>query len=151
MAHSLSNDLGKTWTYSASPFPGIHGGQREVLLRLQEGPIMFIGFANLPMTIVDSSNKTFTGKGLFAAVSYDECETWPIQRLITDDGKGREVETLDGELFIMSYDNAEPVGYVSARQSPVDGIIHVVTSRQHYQFNAKWLGTYPPPPPHQNF
>ena len=147
MAHSLSNDLGKSWTYSASPFPGIHGGQREVLLRLREGPIMFIGFANLPMPIVDSSNKTFTGMGLFAAVSYNEGETWPIRRLITDGGKGHIVETLDGQLFTMSYDTAEPIGYVSARQSPVDGLIHVVTSRQHYQFNAKWLGTYPPPPP----
>lgn len=147
MAHSLSNDLGKTWTHSASPFPGIHGGQRAILLGLHEGPIMFVGFANKPMPIVDSSNKTRDVTGLFAAISYDEGKTWPIQRLISDDGKGHTVETIDGKLFTMSYDNAEPLGYVSAQQSPVDGIIHVISSRQHYQFNAKWLGTDPPPPP----
>ena len=147
MAHSLSNDLGKSWTYSASPFPGIHGGQREILLRLREGQILFIGFANHPLPIVDSSNKTRSVVGLFAAISHDECETWSNRRLISDDGKGRTVETLDGQPFTMSYKSAEPLGYVSARQSPVDGLIHVITSRQHYQFNAKWLETYPPPPP----
>ena len=32
-----SNDMGKTWTYSASPFQPIAGSQRAVLMRLREG------------------------------------------------------------------------------------------------------------------
>ena len=27
-------------------------------------------------------------RGLYAALSYDEGETWPVRRLITDDGPG---------------------------------------------------------------
>ena len=38
--------MGKSWHITASPFPAVHGGQRHVVLRLAEGPILFIGFAN---------------------------------------------------------------------------------------------------------
>ena len=37
MPKSVSSDGGKTWHYSASQFPPVSGGQRCVLLRLQEG------------------------------------------------------------------------------------------------------------------
>jgi hypothetical protein len=29
----------------------------------------------------------------------------------------------------------------------VDGLIHLVTSRNHYMFNLAWLRAFPPPPP----
>jgi formylglycine-generating enzyme required for sulfatase activity len=41
MPKSTSTDMGNNWTYSASHFNGIGGGQRLVLLRLQEGPLFF--------------------------------------------------------------------------------------------------------------
>ncbi len=46
MPQSISSDMGKTWTYSASPFPEIGGGQRLALLRLKEGPIILISFTD---------------------------------------------------------------------------------------------------------
>ena len=146
MVRSLSTDMGRKWSYARSPFPGIHGGQREVLLRLNEGPIMMLGFANEPMPIIDVSNGTRHVTGLYAAISYDEGETWPNRRLLSDDGKGRKEECLDGKTFVMSYKTAEPNGYMSARQSK-DGLIHIISSRNYYRINAKWLSTRPPVPP----
>jgi formylglycine-generating enzyme required for sulfatase activity len=45
-AQSVSSTAGRTWTVTASQFPAVHGGQRHVVLRLSEGGILFIGFAN---------------------------------------------------------------------------------------------------------
>src|SRR5699024_4795156 len=48
MPMSVSDDMGKTWHYSASEFPPIDGGQRLVLMRLNEGPILLISFTEHP-------------------------------------------------------------------------------------------------------
>ena len=39
--------------------------------------------------------------------------------------------------------NAEPKGYLSVCQA-ADGLIHLISSRQHYAFNLAWLKTPPP-------
>ena len=101
MPRSLSSDGGKTWHYSASPFPPVSGGQRCLLLRLQEGPIFLASFTGdrrepTPMPMVDASGEERLGTGLFGALSYDDGETWEHTRLITDDGADRELETMDG-------------------------------------------------------
>ncbi len=137
MPKSLSKDMGKTWTYSVSEFPPIGGGQRLVLMRLKDGPIFFASFAKL-MTFRDASGKEFSGKGLFGSLSFDEGQTWPVKRLITDDGPARDVETTDGMRFKMSSESAEPRGYLSVCQS-ADGAIHLISSMQHYAFNLAWL------------
>lgn len=147
MPLSISKDRGKTWNYSASEFPPIDGGQRLVLRRLNEGPILLISFTNHPyrlkngikgMEFKDDNDKTFTGYGMFAALSFDEGKTWPIKKLITD-GKNR---FLDGGAwtgyFEMDATHAEPRGYLAALQTP-DNIIHLISSRLHYRFNLKWL------------
>jgi hypothetical protein len=143
MPKSLSSDMGKSWSYSPSPFPPISGGQRCVLLRLKEGPIFFASFAGerrdpKPMPILDASGKERLVAGLFGAVSFDEGETWPCLRLISDDGPGREVETMDGRPFTMGFSSAEPGGYLAVCQA-ADGVIHLISSRQHYAFNLAWL------------
>jgi len=143
MPMSVSEDMGKTWTYSASPFQPIASGQRLVLKRLKEGALFFASFCK-NMIIVDAAGSERLVTGLFGAVSLDEGETWPYKRLITDDGPGREIETMDGHLITMDAHHAEPVGYLSACQT-VDGVIHLLSSRQHYQFNLAWLMTPPPP------
>ena len=51
MPMSLSEDNGRTWTYSASEFPPIDGGQRLVLMRLQEGPVLLVSFTNHPFRL----------------------------------------------------------------------------------------------------
>lgn len=142
MPKSISADLGKTWVRTASDFQPISGGQRLVLLRLKEGPIFFAAFANR-MPITDASGKQRAISGLYAALSFDEGETWPMRRLVSDDGPGRQVAAMDGRPFTLSWENAEPAGYMSVCQT-ADGLIHLISSRQHYSFNLAWLKTPPP-------
>lgn len=145
MPMSRSVDQGKTWTYSASPFPPIGGGQRLVLMRLLEGPLLLVSFTNpdrakpreggLEFTRADGTR--FTGHGLFAAISDDGGKTWPVRKLITP-GSG----DFDGgawtRKFTAAPDNAEHAGYLASTQSP-DGTIHLISSRLHYRFNLAWL------------
>jgi hypothetical protein len=142
MPMSLSDDLGKTWTYRASPFPPIGGGQRLVLARLKEGPIFFASFAKNIM-ITDASGRQRPVSGLFAALSTDEGKSWQIKRLISDDGPPREFDGGGNTgKFTMSHQSAEPRGYLSFCQTP-DGVIHLISSKQHYAFNLTWLNTPP--------
>jgi len=146
MATSISDDFGKTYTYSPSPFPAIEGGQASVLLRLKEGPLMFASFADWGIEITDASGTKRMVRGLFAAVSTDEGKTWPHMRLVTDDySPPRPVESTNGGLFIMSAGNSEYQGYCNGCQS-ADGLIHIISSRQHFTFNLKWLMTPAPAP-----
>ena len=123
MPCSISYDGGYTWTYTATEFPPIGSGQRLVLKRLQEGPIMLCSFGE---------------NGLFVALSYDEGLTWPVKKLLTD-GKTR---VLDGGAwtgtFTMDATHAEPKGYLACTQTP-DGMIHLLSSRVHYRFNLPWI------------
>ena len=149
MPKSISEDSGETWSYSASEFPPIGGQQRLVLRRLKEGPLFFASFADRGTEITDASGARRMVRGLFAAVSQDNGQTWPWKRLITDDGPGRAVETTAGGIFTMSGRNGEYRGYLRACQG-ANGLIHLVSSQQHYTFNLKWLQTpapalrYPP-------
>ncbi|MHC4212742.1 MAG: hypothetical protein ACYSWP_05125, partial [Planctomycetota bacterium] len=120
-------------------------GQRAVLLRLKEGPILFVSFCKKMPITNDSGGKHYVS-GLYTAVSYDDAKTWPNKRLVTDDGPERDIETLNGELIKLSPHNSESVGYLAICQTP-DKIIHVLTSRQHYAFNLKWTETVPPAAP----
>ncbi len=150
MPKSISTDMGKTWTYSASPFQAIRSRQRAVLLRLREGPLLFISFCGAQtqpgkqdMMITDASGKQRPVSGIYAALSFDEGETWPTRRLISDDGPGREVETTDAGTFTMSASSAEPWGYMAICQGK-NGVVHLITSKNHYSFNLAWLKQAPP-------
>jgi len=146
MPMSVSDDLGQNWTYSASPFPPIGGGQRLAILRLQQGPILFCSFGR-EVRFCDATGNKQVGSGLFAALSTDEGKSWEVKRLITDDGRPR---TVDGGgntgPFTMSATSAEPRGYLSICQA-ANGVIHLISSKQHYAFNFAWLNTPPPAPP----
>ena len=146
MPRSLSTDMGKTWVYSASPFPPISSGQRLVLLRLREGPLFFASFAKrIPVT--DAAGNERPVAGLFAALSLDEGETWQVRRAIAPD-RETVVEGFDGRRRKIGPAAGEPNGYLSVCQAP-NGVIHLISSRLHYAFNLKWLLTPPPaaPPP----
>ncbi|MHC4623230.1 MAG: SUMF1/EgtB/PvdO family nonheme iron enzyme [Planctomycetota bacterium] len=145
MPMSISGDIGRTWDYSASEFPPVSWGQRAVLLRLKEGPLLFASFCN-KMMITNASGRQHEVSGLFATVSFDEGKSWPHKRLVTDDGPARQVGSLNGEPIIMSPHNTESVGYLAVCQTP-DGVIHLLTSRQHYALNLKWVMTLPPAAP----
>ena len=120
---SISHDRGRTWTYSLTDFPLIGSGQRQVLMRLQEGPILLA---------------TFGPSGVFVTISDDEGVTWSLPKLLTD-GVTR---VLDGGAFTgtftMDATHAEPKGYFAGTQTP-DGTIHLLSSRLHYRFNLAWV------------
>ena len=50
---------------------------------------------------------------------------------------------MDGKPFQLGRRSAEPGGYLSICQA-ANGLIHLITSRQHYTFNLKWLETPAP-------
>lgn len=148
MPMSISDDMGRNWKYSPSIFPPSGGGQRPLLLRLKEGPLLFVSFTGSRkekqyMSIIDASGTKRDVTGMFAALSYDEGKTWPKMRLVTHDGPDTKVETMDGRIFELGFSTAEPGGYNSICQA-TNGVIHLITSRQHYQFNLKWIETLPP-------
>ena len=145
MPISISGNMGKTWQYLPSDFQPVSWGQRPVLLRLKEGPLLFASFCK-KMMITNTSGKQHVVSGLFTAVSLDEGKTWPYCRLVTDDGPGRQIETMDGDPITMDAHNTESVGYLSICQT-ANGLIHLLTSRQHFAFNLKWLMTAPPAAP----
>lgn len=147
MPMSVSADGGKSWTYEASELPPIDGGQRLVLRRLNEGPLLLVSFTDHPLRtpekergllFPDRSGNSYRGYGMYAALSYDEGKTWPVKKLLTD-GVYR---FLNGgawtQFFEMDATHAEPRGYLAATQTP-DNWIHLVSSRLYYRFNLAWL------------
>ena len=107
-AQSVSHDYGRTWSVSPSPFPAVHGGQRHVVLRLQEGQLLFIGFANgneqcaaagddgcvKNVTVPTQWGNKRTVFGLFAALSSTEGEAWSHYKLISPvEGDGKPIPT----------------------------------------------------------
>jgi len=144
MPRSISCDMGKTWQAGPSPLPPVSDGQRLALMRLREGPLFLASFAN-SMKLTDASGSERIVSGLFGALSFDDGSSWPVKRLITDDGPGRKLDggAWTGE-FTMDQTHAEPKGYMSVCQS-ADGLINLISSALHYQFNVAWLKTPAPP------
>ncbi|MHC4753511.1 MAG: SUMF1/EgtB/PvdO family nonheme iron enzyme [Planctomycetota bacterium] len=149
MPISISTDGGKNYSYKPSEFAPIGGGQRLVLLQLKEGPLFFGSFAGNKggvgaIRVTDTTGKKRYIRGFFGALSYDGGKTWPYKRLISDDGPGRTIECTDGGAITMSAHSGEYRGYYSVCQSS-DGLIHLISSRNHYAFNIAWLKAAPGP------
>ncbi|MCY2991498.1 MAG: sialidase family protein [Planctomycetota bacterium] len=150
---SYSSDWGKTWTYAASDFPAISSVQRQVLMRLREGPLLLCSFTDQRrdwnqrkgLTFQAADGSQFTGYGLFAAISFDEGQTWPMRKVITPGGPERKALSIDRSEFTISATLAESGGYLAACQTR-DGRLQLITSKNHYVFNLAWLKQLPPPP-----
>ena len=159
LAQSVSHDQGRTWTYSPSPFPPIRAGQRLVLKRLREGPLLVVTFTDRVvkqgpfvlgmqrdrilgkdgLDLVDAAGKTRRVHGMFAALSFDDGKTWPVRKLITPGGPPHEYFGHGWtKKFTTDDTHAEPMGYLAAIQTP-DGRIQLITSGNHYEFNLAWL------------
>jgi formylglycine-generating enzyme required for sulfatase activity len=144
----LSSDGGKSFTSIASEFPPIGGGQRLALLKLRSDELFFASFTNEGgpgIFITDAAGNQREVKGVFAALSLDDGRTWPYKRLVTDDGPARTIECTDGGCITMSASKSEYRGYLAVCQS-LDGLVHLISSRNHFAFNLKWLMTKPPAP-----
>lgn len=150
MPISISGDPGETWSYKDSPFPPIGGGQRLVLKRLDEGPLLFVSFTSgnrrnpkaKGMTFTDQNGNEFTGHGMFAAVSFDDGQTWPVRKLLTP-GEGEFNGGAWTQQFTATPTRAEHAEYLAVAQTPV-GVIHLISSRLHYRFNLAWLAAGTP-------
>lgn len=157
---SISLDMGRTWSYSASEFPAISSSQRPALMKLREGVLLYCSFTDMVtkrdadvrvigsvkpqdrkgMLFRDSAGSEFVGYGLYAALSYNDGETWPVRKLMTPGGPSREQVSIDNSTFQLSGTNAEPKGYLALCQTR-DGLIHLISSKLHYSFNLAWLKT----------
>lgn len=145
MPQSISDDRGATWNYSASEFPPISSGQRLVLKRLNEGPILLVSFTDARIGHKDlrgmeftTESGSFTGYGMYAALSFDQGRSWPVKKLLAD---GRDRYLYGGAFtgyFRTDACHAEPKGYLAVTQSP-DDVIHLFSSALHYRFNLNWL------------
>lgn len=147
---SFSRDQGETWQLGESEFPAISTAQRQAMLRLREGPIVFFSYTDqsrdwkqrVGLKFKKADGKEFTGFGLFAAVSFDEGQTWPVRRLITPGGADHDLPSIDRSMFVCGDTMAERAGYLAAIQAR-DGRIHLVSSKNHYVMNLGWLKTLP--------
>ncbi len=142
MPQSVSSDMGKTWTAIKSVFPPLRGGQRPVLIRLKEGPLFFGSFAKDIRNPQPASRGERGTISLFGAVSFDEGKTWPVRRIITNGRPDHRQQTIDGGPIRMSPTSSEPQGYLSVCQS-AGGVIHLISSVNHYAFNLAWLQEAP--------
>ena len=147
---SFSSDGGRTWTHEPTEFPAISSVQRQVLMRLHEGPLLFCSFTDVSAKAKNPNGMDFSceggtmhGAGLFAAISFDDGKTWPHRRLVTPGGDERTVNGIDRGQFKLSATSAEPQGYLAATQTR-DGRIQLISSRNHYVFNLAWLKALPP-------
>jgi hypothetical protein len=132
---------------------------------LREGPLLLCSFTHSLDTenpsgidVTDTSSATRKVFGLFAALSEDDGQSWPYRRLVTEDKPGVTMRWIGTPIHKIEADgaaspglirdldasHAEPKGYLCCTQSP-DGMIHLLSSMMHYQFNLAWLRSRPPP------
>ncbi|THF77758.1 SUMF1/EgtB/PvdO family nonheme iron enzyme [Cohnella fermenti] len=150
---SISDDEGESWIYRREPSlgRGFNWRQRPVLIRLAEGPLLFVGFTDKWGTpdaefvngvdIIDQAGVCRKGFGMFAAISEDDGLSWTNHKLLTPGAESREYDGGGNtEWFTADASHAEPAGYIQAIQAP-DGIIHLISSKLHYRFNYAWLRT----------
>lgn len=149
MPKSISSDMGRTWKASASIFPPLTGGQRAALIRLKEGPLFFASFArdiNKFEPTPDGVRPPRHVSSIFGAVSFDDGQTWPVRRVISNVTQDRAVDTIDNAPVLMNAHNSEPLAYMSVCQG-LDGVIHLISSTNHYAFNLAWLKSPTPDAP----
>ena len=149
---NFSSNRGATWTYDTVPFPAISSVQRQVLMRLREGPLLVCSFTDQSRDWKQRKGLTFpceggefTGYGMFAALSFDDGKTWPVRKLITPGGQDHTVNGIDRGQFTLSATMAEPQSYLAATQTR-DGRVQLITSKNHYVFNPAGLKQLPPAP-----
>ncbi|MHC4062185.1 MAG: exo-alpha-sialidase [Planctomycetota bacterium] len=149
MPKSISSDMGRTWQASTSIFQPLTGGQRAALIRLKEGPLFFASFAkdiNKQEGTPDGVRPPRHVSSIFGAVSFDDGETWPVRRVISNVVEDQAVDTIDNAPVLMNAHNSEPLAYLSVCQG-LDGVIHLISSTNHYAFNLAWLKSPAPDAP----
>jgi hypothetical protein len=142
---SISEDYGKTWKASASVLPPITYTQRFAMRRLQEGPLALAMFLPDVGTLGPQKGTDRELAKLCICISYDDGTTWPVRRLLTDESGDKGVIGMSNGRIYMGPGNSEPTAYVSLTQAR-NGVIHVISSMNHYAFNLKWAESGPVAP-----
>jgi len=159
LPRSVSRDQGETWASSRTEFPPIGTVQRLALLRLEYSkpsldpgglarkPILLISMAPDGLMGRDANGRDALIYGTYAAISWDEGNTWPLKRVLSHvkDGSQSYVMGPWNETFTLDATHGQPKAYWAATQTP-DGIIHLSDGRLYYTFNLAWLQQAPPPP-----
>ena len=166
---SVSQDGGKTWTYSSSEFPAITSGQRMTMKRLNEGPILLCSYTDrLLREKAEEIGKVGlnTVKNLKSAIRKES----ERDGMVMSDGRGGEIKSY-GVFAALSWDDGKtwpvkrlvvpgnvPATIEGTDGSPqridathgepngylamaqgADGRIHLHSSRNDYTFNLAWL------------
>jgi hypothetical protein len=139
MPWSVSDDGGKSWEISRSPFPALGpGGQKPTMIRLASGRLFV---AADWLNAAGEQPAEFDRSGAYVALSEDEGKTWvvkdipgltPHERWLFKDRPGYRPSPLkDGTL-----------GYAIAAQGP-NGLIHLLNSSTqpplHFEMNEAWI------------
>ncbi|UCC96950.1 MAG: SUMF1/EgtB/PvdO family nonheme iron enzyme [Phycisphaerales bacterium] len=149
---SLSPDQGQTWSFSKTQFPPIGTVQRLALLRLEYSqplqnsiassgtPILLISIATNGIKGMDANGHETLIYGTYAALSWDEGETWPVTRVLSDVRNGSQTHIMApwNTSFILDATHGQPKSYWAATQTP-DGVVHLSDGRLYYAFNLAWL------------
>lgn len=131
MPQSVSDDEGRTWQFSATPFSPLGSNQRPTIIKLQNGHL----FMAADLQRKDGYQpESIHQRGAFAAISQDEGKSWhmkeiPGTRLHLDSVRAAGMK-------------GGTLGYAVARQAP-NGIIHLITSMTSpiasFSFNEAWI------------
>ncbi|MHC4659042.1 MAG: SUMF1/EgtB/PvdO family nonheme iron enzyme [Planctomycetota bacterium] len=149
---SLSSDQGKTWSFSKTEFPGIGMVQRLALLRLEYSnpaldpdglgrkPILLVSIASDGMKGKDANGNDTTIYGTYAALSWNEGQSWPVKRVMSDVKSGSKSYVMGpwNRTFALDATHGQNKSYWAATQTP-DGIVQLTDSRLVYAFNLAWL------------
>ncbi len=126
MPKSISDDGGRTWEVTGTPFSEQGSNQRPCLIRLQSGRLFFCGDLQHRS---GRHPKAITERGSYVALSEDKGKSWDIKKLIG---------TLPHETDKLH----DTIGYSVARQAP-NGIIHLITTMNtpclHFELNEAWI------------
>lgn len=135
---SISDDYGKTWKAQATELPPVTYTQRFAMTRLKEGPLVLVTF--LP-DVAHLGPQTSTDRELAKlciCISYDEGMTWPVRRVLSNETGDRGITGMSNGRVYLGPGYGEPTAYCSILQAR-NGVIHVLSSMNHYAFNLKWV------------
>jgi hypothetical protein len=68
-----------------------------------------------------------------------------VRKLITPGVPERTLPSVDNREFVLGATMSEAAGYLSVCQTR-DGMVQLVSSKNHYVFNLAWLKELPPAP-----
>jgi sulfatase modifying factor 1 len=142
---SITDDYGKTWKAEATELPPITYTQRFSMKRLAEGHIALATFLPDVSHLRPEQPTDRELAKLCICISYDDGKTWPVRRILTDETGDRGVTGMSNSRIYMGPGSGEPTAYVTLTQAR-NGLIHVVSSVNHYAFNLKWAESGPKNP-----